>query len=227
MEALGTLLPKLGDLLTEEYKLHKNLRGKIMFMKAELESMEAALLKVSEAPIDQPPDPQDKLWVRDVRDLSYDIEDSIDRFMVYVDPSVPNKLHSFRGFIDRSLNLLTTAKLRHKIGTDIEEIKSHIKEASEQHYRYKVDGVAAKPVCQTVDSLRLSALYKRATELVSIDEKRDELVRRLLEGDKMSKKQLRIVSIVGFGGLGKTTLANVVYEKLKMEFDCVAFVCLS
>lgn len=104
--AISTLLPKLGELLREEYQLQKSVRGEIMFLKAELESMEAALLDVSEAPIDQPPNNQVKLWARNVRELSYDIEDSIDKFMVRIDThAAPHKLHSFRDFIDRSLDL--------------------------------------------------------------------------------------------------------------------------
>ena len=35
------------------------------------------------------------------------------------------------------------------------------------------------------------------------------------------------MSIVGFGGLGKTTLANEVYHKVQGHFDCRAFVSIS
>ncbi|RLM69391.1 disease resistance RPP13-like protein 4 isoform X1 [Panicum miliaceum] len=227
--AMGSLLPKLANLIKEEYNLQKKVRGEIMFLETELKSMEAALIKVSEAPIDQPPDIQVKLWTREVRELSYDLEDRIDKFMVRIDIGMqPSKHHSFKGFIDRSLSLLTKGKIRHNIGIDIKDIRSRIKDVSERRDRYKVDQVPSKPVGRTIDNLRLSALYKKATELVGTEEKSNDLIKRLVlvEGDEASKQQV-VVSIVGFGGLGKTTLANLVYEKLKGQFHCGAFVSVS
>ncbi|XP_062197966.1 disease resistance protein PIK6-NP-like isoform X2 [Phragmites australis] len=226
--AMTTLLPKLGDLLTEEYKLQKSVRGEIMFLEAELKSMEAALLKVSEVPIDEPPDIQVKLWAKEVRELSYDIEDRVDTFMVRIDGHAPRKLHGLKGFIDRSVNLLTKANIYHNIDTDIKDLKCRIKEVNERRDRYKVDNVAAKPTGPSVDSLRLSALYRKAAELIGTEEKSNYLVKRLMDGYNASKQQgLKTVSIVGFGGLGKTTLAKLVYDKLKVHFDCWAFVSVS
>lgn len=223
--AISTLLPKLGDLLKEEYKLQKSVRGEIMFLEAELEAMQTALLKISSAPIDDQPDAQVNLWVREVRELSYDLEDNIDRFLVRVDQE---QLHGLRGFIDRSLNLLTKANLRRQIGTEIKDIKTRIREVSERHERYKIDSVtAAKPTRPSVDSLRLAALHKRTSELIGTEGKIKDVVKMLMEEDEISNRQLKTVSIVGMGGLGKTTLANEVYKKLKAQFDCQAFVSVS
>jgi Holliday junction resolvasome RuvABC ATP-dependent DNA helicase subunit len=73
---------------------------------------------------------------------------------------------------------------------------------------------------------RLRAVYKDATELVGIDGPRDELVRWLNEKEDES---LRFVSIVGYGGLGKTTLATQIRANLGAAgtFECGAFVPIS
>jgi hypothetical protein len=46
--AMGSLIAKLGNLLTAKYKLLKKAKGQIMFLKAELESMHVFLKKISD-----------------------------------------------------------------------------------------------------------------------------------------------------------------------------------
>ena len=62
--------------------------------------------------------------------------------------------------------------------------------------RYKVDAI--KPGKILVDP-RITALYTKATDLVGIDEAREELITRLSKGDDMSPQQQRIVFTIGFG----------------------------
>ncbi|CAO2144257.1 unnamed protein product [Urochloa humidicola] len=235
--AMATLLPNLGALLAEEYHLQASVRDDIAFLKSELSSMEAALLRLSESPLDRPPDAQDKLWAREVRELTYDVEDCVEAFLLRLGHHAPNNNGGglqglLRGFIDRGLSLLKRAKICRDMGVDVREIKRRIVEVGERRVRYKVDGSVAdaKPVgAAAVDSLRMSGLYAEAAELVGTGERSDEVVRMLMdqEGDEGSNRQLKIVSIVGFGGLGKTTLAKIVFDKLKEQFDCAAFVTIS
>ena len=86
--AMGSLAPKLLQLLQSEYELQKNMKRKVEFVTRELESIQAALHKVAAVPWDQL-DEQVKVWARQVRDASYDMEDVLDTFLVRVEGGEP------------------------------------------------------------------------------------------------------------------------------------------
>ena len=225
--ALGSLLPKLGTLLSDEYKLQKGVRGEIRFLQAEMESMQAALNRASKLPAHQI-DELNKIWVRDLKELVYDIEDSVDAFKVRVDNDPEHaKAHSFRRFFDRTIGLLTKAKSRHHIADDIQDIKRRIDEVSKRKERYNSLGVGV-PQPDTVDiDPRMPSLYQDAAKIVGIDGPTQKLIDLLTRVEGVKKQKLRVVSIVGVGGLGKTTIANSVYERLRGQFESHAFVSVS
>ncbi|KAM3393281.1 hypothetical protein ACQJBY_014129 [Aegilops geniculata] len=224
--AMGSLLPKLLELLGEEYKLQKGVREGVKSLEKEMRSMHVALRKVAEVPREQL-DEQVKLWAGEVRELSFDMEDIVDKFLVHVDEGSEAAANSnkLKRLTKKMAGLFTKGKARHEIADAIKDINKQVQAVAERRARYNVDiTVANLPTVTSIDP-RLGAMYTEATGLVGIAGTRDQEIMKLLsEGDDMSKKNLKIVSVVGFGGLGKTTLVKTVYEKIEGDYDCKAFV---
>jgi hypothetical protein len=225
--AMGSLLPKLGELLKEEYGLQKGVRKKIQSLSQELEAAHAVLRKIGDVPPEQL-DELVRLWVRDVRESSYDMEDIVDMFLVRVDdgaePADPHRLRRLRKKVG---GLFKKSKARRKISCLIQEIYAKLDEVAARHGRFTVDSIVAKPAAATTIDPRILNLFKRATELVGIEGPKDRLINMLSLGgdvDMPRKKAMMVVSVVGFGGLGKTTLAKAVYDQLKLHFEHSAFV---
>jgi ATPase subunit of ABC transporter with duplicated ATPase domains len=224
--AMGSLLPKLFELLANEYKLPKSVKEGVRSLEKEMKSMHAALRKVAEVPRGQL-DEQVRLWAAEVRELSFDMEDVVDKFLVRADDdSEPStNTNKLKLLIEKMANFFPKLKARHQIADAIKDINKQVQEVANRQGRYTVDNIVARIAPAATIDPRLKALYTEVTELVGIVGKRDqELMNLLSEGDSISTKKLKIVSVVGFGGLGKTTLVKTVYEKIKRDFDCRAFV---
>lgn len=220
--AMGSLLLKLGALLSDEYRLLTGVKADVMFLKCELESMYAFLKKMSEV---EDPDEQSKCWMKEVRELSYDIEDSIDNFMISLSHEANGKPRGFKRLVGRCISLFADAKTRHWIAKKVQCLKVHVIEASNRRQRYKVEDAFPKQSRILIDP-RLPGFYTETSRLVGIEGPRDKVIKLLAEGHG-TMAQLNVVSVVGLGGLGKTTLANEVYRKLEGQFDYRAFVSVS
>jgi len=221
--ALGTLLPKLRQLLEDEYKLDKGAKKSIEFLSGELESMRIALRNVGEVPREQLHE-MVKMFAREAREMSYDTEDIIDTFLMRVqEPEPPSEM---KRLMKKMVGRLSDAKIRREFCEDIMNIKEHVNDLAEQCARYKVDHITTVGSVTSIDP-RLVALYCKETDIVGIEGAKKELYMMLLHGDDVSMRKQRIASIVGYAGLGKTTLAKAVYDELRYEFHCTAFVSVS
>lgn len=225
MGAIGPLLPKLGDLLAGEFNLEKHVRKGIESLVTELTLMHAALHKVAK----QPPEQLDegvKIWAGNVKELSYQMEDIVDAFMLRVeDGGEPANQSTVKKLIEKTIKLFKNGRDLHRISDALEEVTGQAKQLAELRQRYEQE---MRDTCASASvDPRMLALYTDPTELVGIEDTRDEFIKVLIGSDDWLRSPVKTLSIVGFSGLGKTTLAKAVYEKIKVQFDCVAFVSVS
>jgi disease resistance protein RPM1 len=219
--ALKPVLGKLATLLGDEYKRFRRVRDEIGFLTRELTAMEAFLHKMS---MDEDPDVQDKVWMKEVRELSYDIEDSLDDFIERAD----DKSVKPDGFMKKIKNLLDRTKDRRQIAKAIEDLKKQVIEACERRQRYMISEAISKVKDVTVD-LRALAIFGDVSTLVGIGGPKNDRIHLFAQEARCESRQQqpKMISVVGFGGLGKTTLACQVYQELKDQFDYHAFVSVS
>ncbi|EAY83059.1 hypothetical protein OsI_38279 [Oryza sativa Indica Group] len=168
-------------------------------------------------------DGQQKLWRDNVREMAYDIEDCIDVFMYHLGDG-----HNKDGLLQKTARKIRKLRVRYQIANKIQELKARVMEVAQRRSRYIGLGEATTSCPKVVEiDPRLPALYEAAKNLVGIDGPREEISRWLTEGQSGPTQQLKVVSIVGFGGLGKTTLANQVYKQVKDKFNCTSFLSVS
>ncbi|PUZ75765.1 hypothetical protein GQ55_1G233200 [Panicum hallii var. hallii] len=222
---LRPLLGKLAALVEEEYAQLKSVRKEIISLQEELRSMNAVLQKLA---VEDDPDVLKKEWQNQIRDLFYDVEDCVDDFLHRVEHDDGNKRPDV-GFFRKNFSKLKTLGARHGIADKIRQLKVRVDDVSKRRSRYIYEGASySARTASAVVAIdpRLPALSRMEGNLVGIDGPREEITKLLADEGEIGKK-LKVVSIVGFGGLGKTTLACEVRRELRGQFDCQVTVPVS
>ncbi|KAF8017617.1 hypothetical protein BT93_H2723 [Corymbia citriodora subsp. variegata] len=207
--------------IEKEAKLLKGVCEKIEFIRDELESMKA-FLKSAES--SQEDDPELKVWVKQVREVAHDTEDILDEFMLNL---AGDDGHGFMRYFHKIKSSAQNLKARHHISSRIDDIKSRVESIAERRQQYNFTEPSASASIRGTSwyDLREDALLVEEDELVGIDEPREEIIKRLVDGEP----GLQVLSISGMGGLGKTTLAKRVYDnkQVKAYFQSHAWINVS
>lgn len=161
-------------------------------------------------------------------EMAYDIEGCVDAFTHRLGGGdEPHGQGGIKEFLGKCARFLLALRSRHQFANQIDELKSRLVEVGERRERYKLDDLDCGNSGRMVVDPRLSALFANEDQLVGIDGPRDDLAKWMVEVERGLAKHRKVLSIVGFGGLGKTTLANEVYRKIGGKFQCKAFVSVS
>ncbi|KAG5071069.1 hypothetical protein AAZX31_03G036200 [Glycine max] len=152
-----------------------------------------------------------KHWLNDLKDAVYEADDLLDH--VFTKAATQKKVRNFFSrFSDR--------KIVSKLEDIVVTLESHLKLKEKLDLKESaVENLSWKALSTSVEDG--SHIYGR--------EKDKQAIIKLLSEDNSDGSEVSVVPIVGMGGVGKTTLAQLVYndENLKEIFDFKAWVCVS
>lgn len=188
-------------------------------MKNELESIEDFINnadRMTEAEEDNTRDGI-KAKIRQLREASFHIQDVIDEYMICEgqqphDPGCAALLPETKDFFK-------TRILRLQIAYKIQDIKSLVSAMDDtggkNHGFLQIKSSLTRGSSSSaanentiLNNLREAPFYIGEAQVVGFEDPRKELVNLLIKG----REELTVVSVVGMGGQGKTTLAKIVFD---------------
>ncbi|XP_050246316.1 disease resistance protein RPM1-like isoform X9 [Quercus robur] len=222
----------LAPLLVQEAKLLVGIHNKVESIQSELEFIQSFLKDADLKAEKGDTSSVTQTWVKNVRETAYHIEDVIDEYLFHFAKYPQTQRRVYRIPL-KIFQCVANLKPRHVITSKIQDINDELKALRERGERFGFNNLeqgglsndARQPRCDLWNDPREASLFIADDELVGIEGPKDKLIKLLVNGPS----NLMVISVVGIGGLGKTTLVKKVYEneQVTLPFHCSAWITVS
>ncbi|KAI3957583.1 hypothetical protein MKW92_027747 [Papaver armeniacum] len=212
---------KLGDALIHETIFLLGVRDQVQELRDELRRMQC-FLKDADAK-QQQGDERVRNWVADIRNVAYDSEDVVDTFMLKIGAtSKPGRVLSL---IKKTALMVKNLRHLRRVGKEIQAIQAKIKAISASTVTYGIKELPDDKPSSSTATLRNQYPHVQDEDVTGLE----EYTKTLLTELSKDEERLCVVSIVGVGGLGKTTLAKKIFkhDTVMRDFDCHAWCSIS
>lgn len=164
-----------------------------------------------------------KTWVKQVREAAYCIEDIVDEYLLRV--MRHDQDHGFFHFVHTVVWFLKKMRTKDEIVSKIDGMKTLVSEIKARSERYGFSSIDCGEKTLPWHDPRVASLFIEEAEVVGVESATDELIGWLV--NEASRRE--VISVVGMGGLGKTTLAKKVCDNQKVvaHFVCHAWITVS
>ncbi|XP_048442172.1 putative disease resistance protein RGA1 [Pyrus x bretschneideri] len=217
----GGIIERLGSLAFQEIGSIWGVQDEFQKLKETVARFQAVLLDAEQKQANN----EVKLWLQSVEDAVYEADDVLDEFntknqqrkMVPENTKLSKKVDLFFSNLNQ---LVFGLKMGHKI-KDINKRLSEV--ANRRIFHLEVN----REDTRFVKRERVTHSFVRKENIIGRDKDKMAIIQLLL--DSISTENVSTISIVGIGGLGKTALAQLIFneEVIQKHFELKIWTCVS
>jgi Leucine-rich repeat (LRR) protein len=213
------VIEKLGSLSHQEICSAWGISSDLKRLELTMSTIQAVLLDAEEK---QVKNRGLTVWLEQLKDVFYDAVDVLDEFECEALRRQVVKTHgSAPGQVLSSFNPLGFS---HKMSQKINGIRERLEEIAKHRAQFLlVERLGDKCIVQR----EMTHSFIRDSDVIGRDEDKEKIIDLLMHPNEDGT--VPVISIVGIGGLGKTTLAQWVYndERVAKKFNSRIWVCVS
>ncbi|XP_015865627.3 putative disease resistance protein RGA3 [Ziziphus jujuba] len=223
------MLDNLNSLIQKEFGLLWGFDKEMEKLSSTLSTISAVLEDAEEKQFRDRPI---KNWLRKLRDASYELDDILDECateasrMEYEGQRSGSTQKVLASNSLSCFNLMNTF-CRHKIAKKLNKIKDRLDEIANERVKFHLQEVVVDRRTRIREMRQTSSIITQP-QVYGREEDKERIVEFLVES-ACGSKNVSIYPIVGLGGIGKTTLAQLVFndERVINHFELKLWVCVS
>lgn len=187
-----------------------------LWFETELRKLEDTISLIERVVLDaekkQDTNDQARVWLDSLEDVIYDADNLVNKvfYKKLQDEVVPGKIKAKV----RNLNPHFRWKISNKI-TQIRETLADIK--GNRDFLLRLGRLEVGGVSASTEGWGETDSYLSSDQVIGRVADREDVLRHLLDNNIEGGENVSVVSIVGFGGLGKTTLAKFVFNDTRVK----------
>ncbi|XVF56731.1 hypothetical protein PTKIN_Ptkin06aG0143800 [Pterospermum kingtungense] len=216
---LSNILDTVGSLIKEGFLAIQGVRKEVEKLSSNLTTIRTVLKDAEERQLEEP---HVKDWLVKLKNAACDIEDILDTYAT--ETFLWKKKQQVRNF--RPPFSLSKACFESDVAHRIKEVSAELAAIAEEKNKFHLNITSD---CGRSQNLPCTTFFTSTIDVFGRESDKETLINMMLSKEFNMDGDVSVIPIVGMGGLGKTTLAQLIFhdERVKNHFEFRMWVCVT